>query len=39
MNYVKEYDPLAKFRRLLFRYKRFTEEELDAIEEETKEEL
>nr|HPR61423.1 transketolase C-terminal domain-containing protein [Prolixibacteraceae bacterium] len=31
--YVKEYDPLAKFRRLLTRYNRFTEEELLAIEE------
>lgn len=32
-NYVKEYDPLAKYRRMLTRYKRFTEEELAAIEE------
>jgi 2-oxoisovalerate dehydrogenase E1 component len=31
--YVKEYDPLAKFRRLLTRYHRFTEDELLAIEE------
>lgn len=31
--YVKEYDPLAKFRRLLTRYNRFTEDELLAIEE------
>ncbi|MDF1546186.1 MAG: thiamine pyrophosphate-dependent enzyme [Bacteroidales bacterium] len=37
LNYVKEYDPLGKFRRLLTRYKRFTEEELQAIEAETKE--
>jgi len=37
LNYVKEYDPLGKFRRLLLRYKRFTEEELQAIEAETKE--
>ncbi len=36
LNYVKEYDPLGKFRRLLLRYKRFTEEELLAIEGETK---
>jgi len=36
LNYVKEYDPLAKYRRLLIRYKRFTEEELRAIEEEMK---
>jgi len=37
LNYVKEYDPLAKYRRLLLRYERFTEEELVKIEEETKE--
>ena len=37
LNYVKEYDPLGKFRRLLIRYKRFSEEELQAIEAETKE--
>ncbi|WP_372754621.1 thiamine pyrophosphate-dependent enzyme [Labilibaculum sp.] len=36
LNYVTEYDPLAKFRRLLVRYKRFTEEELVAIEAEVK---
>ncbi len=36
LNYVLEYDPLAKFRRLLLRYDRFTEEELQAIEEEMK---
>ncbi len=35
-NYVVEYDPLGKFRRLLIRYNRFTEEELQAIEAETK---
>jgi 2-oxoisovalerate dehydrogenase E1 component len=32
-NYVKEYDPLAKFRRMLLRYKRFSEVELNVIEE------
>lgn len=32
-NYVKEYDPLSKFRRLLLRYDRFKEDELRAIEE------
>ncbi|MFA9391363.1 MAG: thiamine pyrophosphate-dependent enzyme [Prolixibacteraceae bacterium] len=32
-NYVREYDPLAKFKRLLIRYDRFTEEELMAIED------
>jgi 2-oxoisovalerate dehydrogenase E1 component len=31
--YVQEYDPFAKFRRLLVRYKRFTEEELDAMDD------
>jgi len=36
LNYVKEYDPMAKFRRLLVRYERFTDEELTAIEEEMK---
>ncbi|RLD24102.1 MAG: 2-oxoisovalerate dehydrogenase [Bacteroidetes bacterium] len=36
LNYVHEYDPLAKFRRLLLRYNRFTEEELVAIEDEAK---
>ena len=35
-NYVQEYDPLAKFRRMLIRYKRFTEEEILAFEEEAK---
>jgi len=30
--YVQEYDPFAKFRRLLLRYKRFTEEELDEMD-------
>ncbi len=38
-NYVQEYDPLAKFRRLLIRYDRFTEEELVEIEEIAKAEL
>jgi 2-oxoisovalerate dehydrogenase E1 component len=36
LNYVKQYDPLAKYRRLLLRYDRFTEEELTGIEEEMK---
>ena len=35
-NYVEDYDPLSKFRRMLIRYERFTEEEIQAIEEETK---
>jgi 2-oxoisovalerate dehydrogenase E1 component len=38
-NYVQEYDPLAKFRRLLVRYERFTEEELLEIEKEVKAEV
>lgn len=37
MNYVIQYDPLAKFRRLLLRYNRFTEQELIDIENESKE--
>ncbi|MCF8225037.1 MAG: 2-oxoisovalerate dehydrogenase [Bacteroidales bacterium] len=37
LNYINEYDPLAKYRRLLLRYERFTEEELKSIEEEAKE--
>jgi len=36
LNYVKEYDPLAKFKRLLLRYGRFSEKELTDIEEEVK---
>ena len=32
--YVQEYDPFVKFRRLLVRYKRFTEEELDEMDKE-----
>ncbi len=37
MNYVQQYDPLAKFRRMLIRYNRFSEEELTSVEEEMKE--
>jgi len=37
LNYVHQYDPLAKFRRLLLRYERFTEEEIEAMENEAKE--
>jgi 2-oxoisovalerate dehydrogenase E1 component len=33
LSYVKEYDPLAKYRRMLLRYERATEDELKAIEE------
>jgi len=39
LNYVAEYDPLAKFRRLLLRYKRFSEQEIVEIEEEVKAEV
>jgi 2-oxoisovalerate dehydrogenase E1 component len=35
-NYVAEYDPIAKFKRLLIRYNRFTEDELQQIEEQVK---
>lgn len=37
--YVKDADPLMKFRRMLLRYKRLTEEELKQIEEDAKKEL
>jgi 2-oxoisovalerate dehydrogenase E1 component len=39
LNYVSEYDPLGKYRRMLLRYNRFTEEELKAIEEQVKAEV
>ncbi len=39
LNYVRDYDPLAKFRRLLLRYERFMVEELEAIEAEMKEKV
>jgi 2-oxoisovalerate dehydrogenase E1 component len=39
LNYVKEYDPLGKFRRLLIQYNRFSEDELKKIEEQVKEEV
>jgi 2-oxoisovalerate dehydrogenase E1 component len=39
LSYVKAADPLQKFRRMLIRYKRFTEDELKAIEEAAKKEL
>ncbi len=32
LDYVLKYDPLAKYRRMLLRYERFTEEELQEIE-------
>ncbi|VBB48609.1 conserved hypothetical protein [uncultured Paludibacter sp.] len=39
LKYTKAADPLMKFRRMLLRYERFTEEELQAIEEESKKTL
>ncbi|MGQ1786674.1 MULTISPECIES: alpha-ketoacid dehydrogenase subunit alpha/beta [unclassified Saccharicrinis] len=39
LNYVQEYDPIAKFRRLLTRYERATEEELNEIDEKVKAEV
>ncbi len=38
-NYVMDYDPLAKFGRMLVKYDRFTEEELLEIENSAKAEL
>lgn len=38
-NYTRVYDPLAKFLRLVKRYGRFTEEEIEAVEEEAKAEV
>ena len=38
-NYVQEYDPLFKYKRMLIRYERFTPEELESIENEAKVEL
>lgn len=38
-NYVQEYDPFAKFKRLLVRYNRFTEAELLAMDEAAREEV
>ncbi len=37
--YVKEYDPLEKFKRMLLRYNRFTAEELAVLEAESAAEL
>ena len=37
LNYVSLYDPLAKYRRLLLRYNRFSLEEIERMEEEAKE--
>ena len=35
-NYVLEYDPIAKYERLLKRYKRVSEEEIEAVKAEAK---
>ncbi len=39
MNYVKQYDPLGKFNRMLIRYGRLTQDEISKIEEEVKAEV
>ncbi len=39
LSYVKEYDPIEKFKRLLIRYQRATEQELQVIDEQVKEEV
>ncbi|MDP4185542.1 MAG: thiamine pyrophosphate-dependent enzyme [Bacteroidota bacterium] len=39
LNYVAEYDPLAKYSRMLIRYERFTEDELQRIDEQVNEEV
>ncbi len=39
LNYTREYDPLMKFRRMLVRYKRLTEEEIAEIDAEVKVEV
>jgi 2-oxoisovalerate dehydrogenase E1 component len=39
LNYVSEYDPLAKYRRMLLRYNRISEEEIHEIEEQVKQEV
>lgn len=39
LSYVQEYDPLLKYKRLLLRYSRFTEEEILEVEEEVKAEV
>jgi 2-oxoisovalerate dehydrogenase E1 component len=39
LNYVQEYDPLEKFRRLLLRYKRLSPDEIKEIEERASNEI
>lgn len=38
-SYVKEYDPFGKYRRMLIRYNRLTEAELQSIDQKVKEEV
>ena len=38
-NYVLQYDPLGKFHRMLLRYKRLTQEEMDEVELQVKAEV
>jgi 2-oxoisovalerate dehydrogenase E1 component len=39
LGYVQESDPLLKFKRMLLRYERFSEKEIQVIEEKAKDEL
>lgn len=39
LQYTHEYDPLEKYRRMLVRYKRFTEDEIKSIDEKVKAEV
>jgi 2-oxoisovalerate dehydrogenase E1 component len=39
LNYVREYDPLAKFKRMLLRYERLTNEELNSMEDRARDEV
>ncbi|MGQ1890569.1 alpha-ketoacid dehydrogenase subunit alpha/beta [Thermophagus sp. OGC60D27] len=39
LHYVSQYDPLAKYRRMLLRYERATEQELKEIEEKVAQEV
>ncbi len=39
LSYVQEYDPLAKYRRMLLRYERASEDELKKIEDQVKAEV
>jgi 2-oxoisovalerate dehydrogenase E1 component len=39
LNYVNQYDPLAKIRRMILRYNRLTEKEIAELEEKAREEI